>query len=112
MMTEKHSIFRKGAVLSLLTVLVMGITFATGWVGLHQAENLSRLHHWMTATEGVWFVWRLSLYMILGWIGKKIWQKTTHQPVYRAALMRMMVASLLFILLGEYVLSGTIEVTR
>ncbi|XRZ02922.1 hypothetical protein ACP179_17290 [Xenorhabdus stockiae] len=111
-MAEKHSVFRKGAALSLVIVLVMGITLATGWVGLHQAEKLNRIHHWVTETGGVWLVWRLCLYMVLGWAGKKIWQKTTHQPEYCATLIRMMVASLLFILLGEYALSGTIEEIR
>ncbi|PHM45555.1 hypothetical protein [Xenorhabdus miraniensis] len=108
-MAEKHSILRKGAVLSLLIVLMVGITLATGWVGLHQAEKLNLIHHWVTETGGFWLVWRLCLYTVLGWGGKKIWQKTTHQPEYRAVLIRIMVVSLLFILLGEYALSGNIE---
>ncbi|MDC9615790.1 hypothetical protein PSI19_18320 [Xenorhabdus khoisanae] len=109
MMAEKHSVFRKGAVLSLLIVLVMGITVAVGWVGLHQAEKLNRIHHWLTQTGGVWFVWRLCLYAVLGWGGKKTWQRVKHQPEYRAMLIRMMAASLLFILLGEYALPGLME---
>ncbi|MDC9597947.1 hypothetical protein [Xenorhabdus anantnagensis] len=112
MMAEKHSVFRKGAVLSMLIVLVMGITLATGWVGLHQAEKLNRIHHWVTETGGVWFVWRSGLYAGLGWGGQKTWQRVKHLPEYRAMLIRMMVASLLFILLGEYALSGTIEEIR
>ncbi|WP_340621570.1 hypothetical protein [Xenorhabdus siamensis] len=112
MMAEKHSVFRKGAVLSLLIVLVMGITLATGWAGVHQAEKFNRIHHWVTQTGGVWLVWRSGLYAILGWGGQKIWHRTKHLPEYRATLIRMMVASLLFILLGEYALSGHIEGTR
>ncbi|WP_047686278.1 hypothetical protein [Xenorhabdus siamensis] len=111
-MTKKHAVFRKGVVLSLLIVLVMGITLATSWVGLHQAEKLDRIHHWVTETGGVWFVWRLGLYVLLGWGGQKIWQRTKHQPEYRATLIRMMAVSLLFILLGEYAPSGHIEGIR
>ncbi|PHM23941.1 hypothetical protein [Xenorhabdus budapestensis] len=111
-MAAMISTLRKGAVLSLLIVLVMGITLATGWVGLHQAEKFNRIHHWITETGGVWLVWRLCLYAGLGWGSWKIWQRTKHQRVHRAALMRMMVASLLFILLGEYALSGHIEGVR
>ncbi|CDH04837.1 putative exported protein [Xenorhabdus bovienii str. oregonense] len=114
MMAEKHSVFRKGAALSLALViaLVMVITLATGWVGLHQAEKLTEFHHWVTQTGRFWLVWRLCLYAVLGWGGQKIWQRTKQQPEYRAVLIRMMVASLLFILLGEYVLSGHVEGIR
>ncbi|MEX0447630.1 hypothetical protein [Xenorhabdus sp. SGI246] len=112
MMAEKHSVFRKGVALSLVIALVIIITVATGWVGLHQAEKLTEFHHWVTQTGGVWLVWRLGLYAILGWGGQKIWHRTKHLPEYRATLIRMMVASLLFILLGEYALSGHIEGIR
>ncbi|WP_338883071.1 hypothetical protein [Xenorhabdus sp. TH1] len=93
-------------------VLVMVITVATSWIGGHQAEKLHHIHHWVTETGGVWLVWRLGLYAVLSWGGQKIWQRVKHLPEYRAMLIRMMVASLLFILLGEYALSGTIEEIR
>lgn len=109
MMSEKHAVFRKGVVLSLLIVLVMVITVAAGWVGLHQAETLTRIHHRVTETGGIWFVWRLGVYVVLGWGGQKTWQRVKHQPEYRAVLIRMMAASLLFILLGEYALSELME---
>ncbi|AOM42879.1 hypothetical protein A9255_12450 [Xenorhabdus hominickii] len=111
-MAEKHSVFRKGAVLLLAIAVVMVITVAAGWVGLHQAEKLHRIHDWVTETGGVWLVWRLGLYAVLSWGGQKTWQRLKHLPEYRAMLIRMMVASLLFILLGEYALSGTIEEIR
>ncbi|MDC9595097.1 hypothetical protein [Xenorhabdus sp. IM139775] len=42
-----------------------------------------------------------------GWSGGwKIWQAAKRRPECRAALLRMMAVSLLFILLGEYALSG------
>ncbi|MBC8947294.1 hypothetical protein [Xenorhabdus indica] len=112
MMAEKHSVFRKGVALSLVIALVMIITVATGWVGLHQAEKLTEFRHWVTQTGGVWLVWRSGLYAILGWGGQKIWQREKHLPEYRAVLIRMMAVSLLFILLGEYALSGHVEETR
>ncbi|PHM24513.1 hypothetical protein [Xenorhabdus budapestensis] len=112
MMAEKHSVFRKGVALSLVITLVIIITVAAGWAGLHQAEKLHRIHHWVTETGGFWFVWRLGLYAVLGWGGQKTWQRVKHLPEYRATLIRMMVASLLFILLGEYALSGHIEGIR
>ncbi|PHM22842.1 hypothetical protein [Xenorhabdus ehlersii] len=108
MMAKTISVFRKGVALSLIIALVMIITVATGWVGLHQAEKLTEMHHWVTETGGFWLVWRLGLYAVLGWGSWKIGQKTTHQPAHRAVLIRMRVSSLLFILLGEYALSGNI----
>ncbi|WP_273571898.1 hypothetical protein [Xenorhabdus griffiniae] len=92
----------------LLIALVMVISLAAGWAGLHQAEKLTRMHHWVTETGGYWLVWRLGLYAVLGWGSWKIGQKITHQPAHRAVLIRMRVSSLLFILLGEYALSGNI----
>ncbi|WP_340609781.1 hypothetical protein [Xenorhabdus bharatensis] len=112
MIAEKHSVFRKGAVLLLAIAVMMVITVAAGWVGLHQAEKLHRIHDWVTETGGVWLIWRLGLYAVLGWGGQKTWQRVKHLPAYRAALMRMMVVSLLFILLGEYALSGNTGGTR
>ncbi|MDC9589571.1 hypothetical protein PSI23_09695 [Xenorhabdus sp. XENO-10] len=87
----------------------MVITVASGWAGLNQAENITRLHRWVTAIGKFWLIWRLCLYAVLGWGCRKIWQRTKHQAEHRATLIRMMVASLLFILLGEYALSGNIE---
>ncbi|MDC9589470.1 hypothetical protein PSI23_09140 [Xenorhabdus sp. XENO-10] len=103
---------RKGVVLLLIIALVMVISLAIGWTGLYQAEKLTEMHHWVTETGGFWLVWRLCLYAVLGWGSWKIGQRTTHQPTHRAALIRVMVVSLLFILLGEYALSGNIEGTR
>ncbi|MDC9597791.1 hypothetical protein [Xenorhabdus anantnagensis] len=111
MMAEKRSGLRKGVVLSLVIALMMVITVATGWVGLYQAENITRLHRWMTATGKFWLVWRLCLYAALGWGSRKIWQRVKHQAGHHATLIRMMVVSLLFILLGEYALSGHVEGT-
>ncbi|MEQ1966511.1 hypothetical protein ABLA30_05545 [Xenorhabdus nematophila] len=107
------STVKKGIMRSLLIALAMVIiTIATGWVGLHQAENITGMYHWVTETGEAWLIWRVCLYAVLGWGSWKIWQRTIHQPAHRAALIRMMVASLLFILLGEYALSGAIEVIQ
>ncbi|MBE8597376.1 hypothetical protein [Xenorhabdus sp. BG5] len=103
---------RKGVVLLLIIALVMVISLAIGWAGLHQAEKLTEIYHWVAETGEFWLVWRLCLYAVLCWGSWKIGQKATHQPAHRAALIRMMVVSLLFILLGEYTLSGSIEVTQ
>ncbi|WFQ79970.1 hypothetical protein PXH59_01900 [Xenorhabdus sp. SF857] len=103
---------RKGVVRLLIIALVMVISLAIGWAGLHQAEKFTEMYHWVIETKGFWLVWRLCLYATLGWGGWKIWQVVKCRPEYRAPLMRIMVASLLLILLGEYALSGTIEVTQ
>ncbi|KLU16142.1 MULTISPECIES: hypothetical protein [Xenorhabdus] len=100
---------RKGVVLLLIIALVIVISLAIGWAGLHQAENITEMHHWVTETRGFWLVWRLCLYAVLGWGSRKIGQRTIHQPEYRATLIRVMVVSLLFIVLGEYALSGHLE---
>ncbi|MBC8946568.1 hypothetical protein [Xenorhabdus indica] len=100
---------RKGVVLLLIIALMMVISLAIGWAGLHQAENITEMHHWVIETRGFWLVWRLCLYAVLGWNSWKIGQRTIYQPEYRTTLIRMMVVSLLFIVLGEYALSGTIE---
>ncbi|QTL40334.1 hypothetical protein HGO23_02665 [Xenorhabdus budapestensis] len=103
---------RKSIRASLIITLVIIITLVTGWLGLTHSEKASALHHWMEKTGPLWRVWRYGLYLGLAWGSWKIWQKTTHQPEYRATLIRMMVVSLLFIVLGEYALSGSVEVTQ
>lgn len=100
---------RKSLRASLIITLVIIITLVTGWLGLTHPEKASALHHWMEKTGILWRVWRFGLYLVLAWGSWKIWQRTIHQPAYRATLIRMMVVSLLFIALGEYALSGTIE---
>ncbi|MBD1228887.1 hypothetical protein [Xenorhabdus griffiniae] len=100
---------RKSLRASLIITLVIIITLLTGWLGLTHPEKASVLHHWMEKTGILWRIWRFGLYLVLAWGGWKIGQRTTHQPEYRAALIRMMVVSLLFILLGEYALSDSIE---
>ncbi|PHM23584.1 hypothetical protein [Xenorhabdus budapestensis] len=111
-MAEKSSILRKGVALLLIIALVMIITLATGWLGLQQAENLTQFQRWITETGQFWLIWRLCLYAVLGWGSRKIWQRTKHQKMYRATLIRMLVASLLFILLCEYALPGNSGETR
>ncbi|WP_338803390.1 hypothetical protein WDV76_14620 [Xenorhabdus griffiniae] len=103
---------RKSLRASLIITLVIIITLVTGWLGLTHPEKASALHHWMGKTAPLWQVWRYGLYLGLAWGSRKIWQRTIHQPEYRAILIRVMVVSLLFILLGEYALSGSIEVTQ
>ncbi|CAM4015266.1 hypothetical protein XETH111194_16775 [Xenorhabdus thuongxuanensis] len=103
---------RKSLKASLIIILVIIITLVTGWLGLTHPEKASALHHWMEKTGILWRVWRFGLYLGLAWGSRKIWQKTVQQPAYRATLIRVMVVSLLFILLCEYALSGSIEVTQ
>ncbi|MGJ0624671.1 hypothetical protein [Xenorhabdus bovienii] len=103
---------RKSLRVSLIITLVIIITFVTGGLGLAYPEKAAALHHWMEKTGEAWLIWRGCLYTALGWGSWKIWQRTTYQKAHRAALIRMMVASLLFILLGEYALSGAIEVIQ
>ncbi|MDC9589543.1 hypothetical protein PSI23_09520 [Xenorhabdus sp. XENO-10] len=103
---------RKSIRVSLIITLVIIITSVTGWLGLTHPEKAAALHHWMEKTGEAWLIWRWCLYAVLAWGSWKIWQRTTYQKTHRAALIRMMVVSLLFILLGEYALSGAIEVMQ
>ncbi|KLU15217.1 MULTISPECIES: hypothetical protein [Xenorhabdus] len=100
---------RKSIRASLIITLVISITLVTGWLGLTYPEKASALHHWMGKTGSLWQVWRCGLYLVLAWGSWKIWQRTIHQLEYRTTLIRVMVVSLLFILLCEYALSGTLE---
>ncbi|WP_237385410.1 hypothetical protein [Xenorhabdus sp. Sc-CR9] len=107
MMAEKSSRVRNGVALSLIIALVMAMTLVAGWVGMRYPETLSAFNRWLERHQSLWLLWRLSLYGWLFWGGWKTWQRVKHQAEYRATLMRMMVVSLLFILLGEYVLSAS-----
>ncbi|MEQ2024905.1 hypothetical protein ABLB84_03785 [Xenorhabdus szentirmaii] len=108
-MVGKRSMVRKGVVLSLIVALVMTVMLATGWAGMHYPENLSAFNRWMGSYQSLWLLWRLSLYGGLLWGGRKVWLLTKNKPAYRAPLKRMMTASVLFILLCEYTLSGGME---
>ncbi|MDC9606685.1 hypothetical protein [Xenorhabdus griffiniae] len=109
-----HSILKvkTGFRVLLVIIAVMVVTLLMGWAGMEYPEKMSALNQWIMKTKAVWLVWRGCLYVTLGWGGWKIWQRTTYQKTHRAALIRMIVVSLLFILLGEYALSGAIEVTQ
>ncbi|MDC9615247.1 hypothetical protein PSI19_15500 [Xenorhabdus khoisanae] len=111
---KSHSILKlkKGFRVFLTISVVMIVTLLMGWAGMEHPEKASALHHWMEKTGILWRVWRFGLYLGLAWGSWKIWQRTIHQPEYRAILIRMRVISLLFIVLGEYVLSGSIEVMQ
>ncbi|CDG17203.1 hypothetical protein [Xenorhabdus doucetiae] len=97
---------KKGFRTALIITAVTIITLVMGGSGLNHAEKFTDLYHWIAKTKPFWLVWRLGLYLMLGWGGWKIWQVTKTKPEYRAALLRMMMVSLLFILLCEYALSG------
>ncbi|CAM4032455.1 hypothetical protein [Xenorhabdus thuongxuanensis] len=111
---KSHSILKvkKGFRVLLVLIAVMVVTLLMGWAGMEYPEKMSALNQWIMKTKAVWLVWRGCLYVTLGWGGWKIWQRTIQQPEYRVTLIRVMVVSLLFILLGEYALSGSIEVTQ
>ncbi|CDG22226.1 putative exported protein [Xenorhabdus poinarii G6] len=98
---------KKGIRTALMITVVTIITLVIGGLGLHHAEKLTGLYHWIAKTKPFWLVWRLSLYLVLVWGGWKIWLITKDKQEYRAVLLRMMVVSLLFILLGEYALSAS-----
>ncbi|MEQ1976994.1 hypothetical protein [Xenorhabdus sp. SGI240] len=108
---KSHSILKvkKGFRVLLAIIVVMAITLLMGWAGMAYPEKMSALNQWMVETKSIWRVWRGCLYATLGWGGWKIGQVVKRRPEYRAPLMRMMVACLLLILLGEYVLSGHLE---
>ncbi|MBD2785961.1 hypothetical protein ID858_16115 [Xenorhabdus sp. DI] len=97
---------KKGFRTALIITVVTIITLVMGGAGLNHAEKFTDLYHWIAKTKPLWLVWRLGLYLVLGWGGWKIWQVTKTKPEYRAVLIRIMAVSLLFILLGEYALSG------
>ncbi|MBD2814920.1 hypothetical protein ID850_09115 [Xenorhabdus sp. Flor] len=97
---------KKGFRAVLIITVVTIITLVMGRSGFNHAEKLTDLYHWIAKTKPFWLVWRLGLYLMLGWGGWKIWQATKSKP-YRAALLRMMAVSLLFILLCEYTLSAS-----
>ncbi|MBD2801318.1 hypothetical protein ID854_12830 [Xenorhabdus sp. M] len=106
MMAEKRkrARLRKGIGLLLIIALVMVVTLAIGWAGGNYPETLTALNRWLERYQSLWLLWRLSLYGGLLWGGWKIGQRVKHQAEYRMTLRRMMAASLLFILLGEYAL--------
>ncbi|MDE9518895.1 hypothetical protein KKJ17_14450 [Xenorhabdus bovienii] len=104
---KASSRLKKGAGIALAIAAVIILTLLTGWAGMRYPEHLSAFRHGMENHQSLWLVWRLSLYMLLVWGSRKLFQATQHKPVYRAPLIRMMTASLLFILLCEYVLSGS-----
>ncbi|MDE9536673.1 hypothetical protein KKI91_18710 [Xenorhabdus bovienii] len=98
---------KKGAGIVLAIAAVIILMLLTGWAGMRYPENLSAFRHGMENHQSLWLVWRLSLYTLLVWGSRKIFQATQHKPAYRAPLIRMMTASLLFLLLCEYALSGS-----
>ncbi|CDH04844.1 putative exported protein [Xenorhabdus bovienii str. oregonense] len=100
---KASSRLKKGAGIALAIAAVL----LTGWAGMRYPEYLSAFRHGMENHQSLWLVWRLSLYALLGWGSRKIFQATQHKPAYRAPLIRMMTASLLFLLLCEYALSGS-----
>ncbi|MDE9536718.1 hypothetical protein [Xenorhabdus bovienii] len=106
-MAKKRARLKRGIGLSLIIVLAMAVTLATGWAGMNYPDTLSALNRGMARHQSLWLLWRLSLYGGLLWGGWKIWQRVKHQAEYRTTLRRMMVVSLLFILLGEYALSAS-----
>ncbi|CDH32755.1 hypothetical protein [Xenorhabdus bovienii] len=104
---KASSRLKKGAGIALAIAAVIILTLLTGWAGMRYPEHLSAFRHGMENHQSLWLVWRLSLYTLLVWGSRKLFQATQHKPVYRAPLIRMMTASLLFILLCEYALSGS-----
>ncbi len=98
---------KKGAVIVLVVTVAILFTLLTGWTGMRYPEHLSAFRHGMENHQSLWLVWRLSLYTLLVWGSRNIFQATQHKPAYRAPLIRMMTASLLFLLLCEYALSGS-----
>jgi hypothetical protein len=103
--------WKKGALRLLVMALVVAVTLATAGFGLHQAENLTGLHHWVRNTGGFWLLWRLGIYAALGWGSWKIGRRVKHWAEYRNPLLRMVLFSLLVILLGEYALCSQAEAT-
>ncbi|MBD2810823.1 hypothetical protein ID853_07990 [Xenorhabdus sp. Vera] len=106
---KASSRLKKGAGIALAIAAVIILTLLTGWAGMRYPEHLFAFRHGMENHQSLWLVWRLSLYTLLVWGSRKIFQATQHKPAYRAPLIRMMTASLLFILLCEYALSGSME---
>ncbi|CDG90213.1 hypothetical protein [Xenorhabdus bovienii] len=104
---KASSRLKKGAGIVLAIAAVIILTLLTGWAGMRYPEHLFAFRHRMENHQSLWLVWRLSLYTLLGWGSRKIFQATQHKPAYRTPLIRMMTASLLFILLCEYALSGS-----
>ncbi|MCC8460155.1 MULTISPECIES: hypothetical protein [Photorhabdus] len=62
------------------------VTLATGWAGIRYPENLSAFNRWMENYQSLWLLWRLSLYALLVWGNRKIWQLTENKPEYCAVL--------------------------
>ena len=98
---------RKGKMLILYLLLLAGITVFSLWLantGIRHAEGFAALREWMYETRYGWLIWRLCIYILLGW---GIW-RIAHAPGFRAEyrqpLIRICCASVAFILVCEYAL--------
>lgn len=81
---------------------VMFTAFLIASIAVSYPDEFVALCHWMQRTSIGWFVWRLTLYSVLGWGFWKIWHAPGCKPEYRASLKRMGIVSVMFLFACEY----------
>ena len=69
-------------------------------VAIRHPGGTAAFSTWMQAHRSGWLIWRLFIYILLGW---GIW-RIVHAPVFRQPLIRICCASVAFILVCEYAL--------
>ncbi|HII2324756.1 hypothetical protein [Escherichia coli] len=86
----------------LLAFMVVALFIAD--VAIRHPEGTAAFSTWMQAHRSGWLIWRLFIYILLGW---GIW-RIVHAPGFRAEyrqpLIRICCASVAFILVCEYAL--------
>ncbi|HCL4949238.1 TPA: hypothetical protein N2E96_002136 [Salmonella enterica] len=86
----------------LLAFMVVALFIAD--VAIRHPEGTAAFSMWMQAHRSGWLIWRLFIYILLGW---GIW-RIVHAPGFRAEyrqpLIRICGASVAFILVCEYAL--------
>ncbi len=95
----KKIVYTSGA---LLISMVLALFIAD--VAIRYPWGVSAFSEWMRAHRSGWLIWRLFIYILLGW---GIW-RIVHAPgfrvEYRQPLMRICCVSVVFILICEYAL--------
>lgn len=95
----KKIVYTSGA---MLIFIVLALFIAD--VAIRYPGSVSAFSEWMRAHRSGWLIWRLFIYILLGW---GIW-RIVHAPgfrvEYRQPLIRICCASVAFILVCEYAL--------
>ncbi|MDF7679940.1 hypothetical protein PT300_04650 [Enterobacteriaceae bacterium ESL0689] len=91
-----------------LTLVGMSIFIFTALIiagtAMEYSADTAALNAWIYATRFGWLIWRLILYIALGWGIWKIHKAPGFRDEYRQPLRRISIISLMFVLLCEYAL--------